>query len=54
MAWVAVIASTLGMTMPILLRHNVLPEKLASSFEAAMSIQEAAKHGAPQTAAAGV
>ena len=53
LAWVTFVAATVGMLMPILLRHEVLPAKMAQGFQTAMTIQEAMS-GAPQTAPAGV
>jgi hypothetical protein len=40
-AWVTVIMATVGMVLPILLRHQVLPQRLASGLQAGMGIHEA-------------
>lgn len=53
LAWVTFVAATVGMLMPILLRHDVLPDKMAQGFKTAMSIQEAMS-GTSQTAGVGV
>ncbi len=49
-AWATFVAATIGMLMPILLRHEVLPKKIAEGFETAMKLQEAMASGPPQTA----
>jgi hypothetical protein len=53
-AWFTFIAATIGMILPILLRHEVLPERLAHSFKTAMSLQETIKSGTPTPAPASI
>jgi hypothetical protein len=53
-AWFTFVVATIGMILPILLRHEVLPEKLAHSFTTAMSLQETIKSGTPTPASASI
>jgi hypothetical protein len=54
LAWFTFVVATIGMVLPILLRHEVLPEKLAHSLKTAMSLQETIKSGTPTPAPASV
>lgn len=40
-AWVTFVMATVGMVLPILLRHQVLPQRLASGLQTGMGIHEA-------------